>query len=362
MAVAALALVLGACGEEDVLTPERLDTEEDVPGPLSGPCLVDPDLLVASTGPDAIPALTLPTMVSPSDPGAAYLDDDARVLGIVVDGEARAYPHNVLWWHEIVNDRLGDQWVSVTFCPLTGSGLAFDPHVGDTRLELGVSGLLFANNLVLFDRTSGDVYGPQLSVEGKCGGFQGRSLTLVGTQEMAWGRWVALHPDTKVVSDDTGFDRSYDVYPYGSYDQLDNDDLLVPMTVDQARPMKERVLAVRGDEGGGHGYPFGELRNLGNRGVVNEILGEPYVVLYDAADGEAAVALHSTVDGTRLFFEAAPDGLFRDTATGSRWTMGGHAVSGPLEGTRLRPLDNAYVLFWFAWRHFQPDGQVFHGG
>jgi hypothetical protein len=360
--MAALAVLAGACGDEAIVGNARVPTEEDPQEPVGGPCLVDENLLKSILGPDAIAALTLPTMVSADHAQAEYLDDDARVLGVVVNGQARAYPHNILWYHEIVNDSIGDEWISVTFCPLTGSGLAFDPHVGDTRLELGVSGLLFANNLVLFDRISRDLYGPQLSVEGKCDGFQNRSLPLRGAQEMNWGRWVALHPDTKVVGEDTGFRRSYGVYPYGSYDQLDSDDLLVPMDVDRTRPLKERVLAIRGEEGAGHGYPFGELKELGHQATVNESLGEPYVVFYDMEDGETAIAHASTVNGSRLFFEIAPNRLFRDTGTGSLWTIGGRAVSGPLEGTQLDPIDNAYVLFWFAWRHFQPEGRTSGGG
>ena len=186
--------------------------------------------------------------------------------------------------------------------------------------------------------------------------------SLRGVQEMAWSHWVDLHPDTKVVGYETGFDRSYDVYPYGSYDQLDNQDLLVPMNVDSARPMKERVLSIRGEGGSGHGYPFGELKRLGAQAAVNEIFNQPYVVFYDSADGEAAVAHASTVAGSRLFFEVAADGLFRDVETGSLWTLGGEAVSGPLQGSQLEPLADAYVLFWFAWRHFQPGGRMFSGG
>lgn len=86
------------------------------------------------------------------------------------------------------------------------------------------------------------------------------------------------------------------------------------------------------------------------------------MVFYDSGDGETAIAHASTVDGSRLFFEAAPNRLFRDKETGSLWTIGGKAVSGPLEGKQLDPIHNPYVLFWFAWRHFQPEAKMFHGG
>ena len=217
-------------------------------------CDLNPEVLFSSLAPDAIPALSEPEMVSPDDPGADYLSDSDRVLGVYMNGEARAYPHNILWHHEIVNDQIGGDWISVTFCPLTGSGLAFDPEIGSRRLDIGVSGLLFANNLVLYDRFTEEVYGPQLNVAGACGGFRGQSLQLLPVQEMSWGRWKQLHPNTTVVTGQQGFGRNYRVYPYGTYDEITSNALLVPMSVDRSRRIKERVLAIR-DGSGGRGVP-----------------------------------------------------------------------------------------------------------
>lgn len=350
-AVMAALVTLGACDEDSTVAGVRETTL----------CDLNDDLLVSSLAPDAIPAVTEPTMVSPADDRASYLFDTDRVLGVVVDGEARAYPHNILWWHEIVNDRIGDRWISVTFCPLTGSGLGFDPVLeGTERLDLGVSGLLFANNLVMWDRESGDVYGPQLTVAGACDDFRDKELDLVPVKEMSWGRWKELHPDTKVVSGELGFGRNYRVYPYGAYDELDNDELLVPMTVDRSRPIKERVLAIRVDRGG-RGYPFQELSKLGSMAAVNETVGGvPTTVFYEARDGMTALAYEARIDGQALTFEAdTSQGVWIDQETGSTWTMDGEATAGPLSGERLTPRADAYTLFWFAWRHFQPDGSVF---
>ena len=349
LAVLLTAAAVGGCGDGQ---------------PLSGPdgeslCSLDSDLLIASLPADAIPALTLPQMVAPWDPAADYLFDFDRVLGVVVNGEARAYPHNILWHHEIVNDRIGDTWISATFCPLTGSGLVFDPFVDGNLLELGVSGLLFANNLVLFDRLSGAVYGPQLAVEGKCATFRNRSVSLRTVQEMSWGRWKGLHPDTKVVGGNTGFPRNYRAYPYGSYDQITSSELLFPMGVDSSRPIKERVLAIRIGEGG-RGYPFGELFEMGETSVVNESVGGvPTVVFYESRDGETAVAFDARVTGQTLTFSADENGGWTDAETGSTWTIDGSAIAGPMAGERLSSREDSYVLFWFAWRHFQPTGETF---
>lgn len=350
MVVLSTAIATAGCGDKSPLA----DSDGN---PI---CSLDPNLLFSSLPPDAIPALTLPEMVSPNDSEAQYLFDFDRVLGVVVDGEARAYPHNILWHHEIVNDRIGDTWISATFCPLTGSGLVFDPFVDGNRLDLGVSGLLFANNLVLFDRITGGVYGPQLSVEGKCSNFRGESIGLRSVQEMSWGRWKGLYPDTKVVGGNTGFGRNYRAYPYGSYDQITSNDLLFPMGgVDTSRPIKERVLAIRIGEGG-RGYPFGELFELGETSVVNELVGGvPTVVFYESRDGETALAFDARVGGQTLTFSAAEDGTWLDEQTGSTWTVDGSAIAGPMAGERLSARADAYVLFWFAWRHFQPDGDTF---
>ncbi|MFQ5536708.1 MAG: DUF3179 domain-containing protein [Gemmatimonadota bacterium] len=343
----------GACGGDPVIS--NVNVSEDL-------CDLDTDLLWASLPPDAIPALTRPDMVAADSEEAAYLFENDRVLGMVVNGEARAYPHNILWWHEIINDEIDGTWVTVTLCPLTGSGLAFDPVVEGRRLNLGVSGLLFANNLVMFDRESGGVFGPQLATAGKCGTFRSVRLGAVPVQEMSWGRWKSFHPDTRVVSENTGFPRSYRQYPYGAYDQLGNDELLFPMPVDRTRPIKERVLVIRTGEETGRGYPFGELGALGTNAAVNEeVEGIPTVVFYEAIEGGNALAFDRRVAGQTLTFTPLPqagDG-YRDQETGSTWRLDGLAVSGPLAGERLTQRVDSYVAFWFAWRHFVPRGETF---
>ena len=256
-------------------------------------------------------------------------------------------------------EKIGDVWVSVTFGPLTGSGLAFDPHISGERLDLGSSGLLFANNLVLYDRTSLKGYGPQLAAVGLCQGYAGQRLALVRVQEMSWVRWKQLHPDTKVVSS-AGFPLEDLIYPFGSYDQVGDERLLFPMPVDNTRPIKERVLAIRVGLEGGRGYPFGELAEVGDFVAINETVdGVPTVVFFEAREGQAALAFDARVGGQTLTFDPAPGGFWTDRETGSTWTFDGVAVAGTHSGERLLGLTDAYTLFWFAWRQFQPDGTTF---
>lgn len=311
-------------------------------------------------GKDGIPALTDPNFVNANE--ADYLADPDRVIGLQVDGQAYAVPHNILWWHEIANLNFDAVQVAVTYCPLTGSSLAFDRAVIDGA-EFGVSGLLFNNNLTMYDRTNQESLWPQMNRQAGCGPRTGRRLTMYPIVEMTWEGWRTLHPNTKVVSEGTGFSRDYTTsgYPYGDYEERNNDRLLFDVRIDDRRPPKERVLGIPGDgpdSEGGVAYPFGALDDGTPRTVINDMVGgEAVVVLWsDATQG--AMAYHPVVDGQRLSFEDR-DGEIVDAETESVWTVTGEAVSGPMQGTRLEPVDRAYVAFWFAWALFQPETTVY---
>lgn len=358
----AVLFALAACGDDP------LSSGSDGGGgtPLFGDVTCDlPRNLIAAGGPppDGIPALTNPEMVHTAHDDAAYLRPDDRVLGLVIDGQPRAYPHNIMWWHEIVNDTLGGRSFAVTFCPLTGSGLVFDKaSAGWGEIDLGVSGLLFANNLMMYDRATNRLIGPQMSVAGRCGDFRSVEPELIGVTETTWGRWRSMHPNTVVVSERTGWERNYQQYPYGGYDRITDNSLLFPMGIDRSRPAKELVLGIRSGDDDGVGYPFGELARVGDAGVINdEVDGRPVAIFFESGSNAAegtAVAFDRRVAGRTLTFETTEEGV-RDVETGTVWRLTGHAGVGPLQGERLELVENAYVSFWFAWKHFQPRSRIF---
>ena len=214
-------------------------------------------IIDGGVGKDGIPALTDPPLVEPQANGAAYLEDHDRVIGIEVEGDFIAIPLNIGWHHEIVNLNLGDIQLGITHCPLTGSSLAFDRH-GVGGAELGVSGLLFKNNLIMYDRRSPESLWPQMLRSARCGASQGTTLASYPVYEMTWAAWRELYPETRVVSSATGFARNYRSYPYGSYANLSNSQLLFPLQdpMDLRRLPKERVLGIpAGDDGGGIALP-----------------------------------------------------------------------------------------------------------
>ncbi len=311
-----------------------------------------------------IPSLENPEFVPHFDPAAAYLDNttgfsDPRVVGIVVEGEAFAIPHNILWWHEIVNlDFPSGLQIAVTYCPLTGSALVFDRStIGGA--ELGVSGLLIRNNLVMIDRDTNRSLWPQMMREARCGSRDGTELPMYASTSMTWSGWQELHPSTTVIGENTNAPRDYTRYPYGSYKE--NQDLLFPQSdIDDRRPMKEWVLgipAVTGD--GGIAFPFLSLQQVepGPVTVVHSPSPRGDVVVFWDQRAEGAMAFIPEVEGSPLTFRADDDRIV-DEETGSVWRLDGVATAGPHAGTGMAPVAEAFPAFWFAWAAFHPDTEV----
>ena len=175
------------------------------------PSLIPPDEIL-SGGPskDGIPALTFPK-VEPGNLGNTWLNDDDFILGVVVSGHARAYPVRILNWHEIVNDRIGKKRFVISYCPLCGSGMAFD-----TEDQFGVSGMLYQSDVLLYDRKTETLWS-QLMMRAVAGPRTGETLKSLPVIHTTWKTWIKKYPDTTVLSRHTGYYRDYNRNPYGSY-------------------------------------------------------------------------------------------------------------------------------------------------
>ncbi len=305
---------------------------------------------------DGIPALSDPPTVSTASSQLEYLLDTDRVIGVEAGGIAMAVPLNILWYHEIVNVDLGGLQLALTHCPLTGSSLAFD-RAGAGGAHFGVSGLLFQNNLMMYDRSADQSLWPQMVRGARCGSKDGTALEMYPLVEMTWGAWRLLNPGGRVVGLDTGHDRPYIVYPYGDYDRVDNPELLYPMaSLDSRRAPKERVLGIADGSGGGIAFPFGMLNERGRVAAVHD---GDRVIFWDRA-AQSAMAYRPAVDGQQLTFDEV-DGAIMDEETGSTWSVDGWSRSGPMSGKRLEPVAEAYVSYWFAWAAFQPQALLWEG-
>jgi len=289
------------------------------------------------------------------------------VVTLEVNGEARIYPIQILIWHEVVNDELGGEPVLVTFCPLCYTAIAFDRRVDGEVRDFGVSGLLRESDLVLYDYQTTTLW-QQLTGDAIVGTDAGKRLRFLAAQLVAFEDARVQYPDAFVLSRQTGFNRAYGSNPYAGYDDIDSGTIFPTSFVDDGRlPAKAQVLTFEvGDEA--LAVPF---ERLSDEVVVETTVGGIPVVAFwqagtnaaldtssipDGRDIGAAGAFRAEIDGTPVRFEAR-EGQIYDTGTGSRWSVLGTAVEGPLAGTRLEPLVSG-THFWFIWSIFKPDTNV----
>ena len=191
-------------------------------------------------GRDGIPAISNPKFVKASQ--VSFLDDDDLLIAFKHGDQIKAYPHDILDWHEIVNDSFDNLNFSIVYCPLTGTGTVWGRTIDGKTTTYGVSGLLYNTNIVPYDRATGSNWS-QLYDRSINGSNIGKKAKNYMPLETTWATFKKLYPDADVMSTSTGFNRSYGNYPYGSY--RTNDGLIFPVKYNDDRlPPKERVHAV----------------------------------------------------------------------------------------------------------------------
>jgi len=224
---------------------------------------------------DGIPSLDNPSFISPRQ--ASFLKATDRILGVVINGTARAYPIRILNYHEIVNDRIGSTRFVVTYCPLCGSGVVFDATVAGRRLEFGVSGLLYNSDILLYDRKTKSLWS-QLKREAITGPMRGERLEMIPVTHTSWKDWHERYPETQVLSTATGYSRNYQVNPYPGYSNSGH--IYFPVNEEDDRyPRKTIVMGIEIDH---HfkAYPFVELENSPRR-FNDSFMGQSLIIVFD---------------------------------------------------------------------------------
>jgi Protein of unknown function (DUF3179) len=308
--------------------------------------------------PDGIPSIDDPKFIS-IQVADKYLEDSDLVLGLNINGDIRAYPLQILVWHEIVNDNVGGVPVAVTYCPLCFTNQVFNSTVVDdkgqaTTLEFGTSGKLYNSNLVMYDRTTKSLWSQAMS-QAIVGKLAGVKLERMPFDVANWKEWKQLYPDSKVLSKDTGSTRPYGADPYGDY--YTNGDVLFPVSNgDDRLGLKQIVIGL---ENKGQ-YKAYKLQEIENKKILNDqVNGKPIALL--SLHPFMIRAYDPVVDRQVLEFSYnAKDQNFIDTQTGSLWNFEGKAVSGQMKGKQLTrlPFDDG---FWFEWVAFHPTTELYQG-
>lgn len=265
---------------------------------------------IRSGGPsrDAIPALDSPPTEKAS---ASSWNDDILVLGVAIDGEARAYPVAILNWHELVNDSLGGREILVSYCPLCGTGLVFDRNLEGEVRHFGVSGLLYRSDLLFYDRESQSLWS-QIEARALTGPALGTRLKLLRSQMTRLGSWRQEHAKTTVLARDTGYERDYSRSPYGNYSLSKR--VKLQTKPDPRYHPKMPTLGVRTASGRARAYPAIEVARAGGR-------------------------VEERFDGLRVVIGYDPDAQIF------------HVEADPA----LEVIEG----YWFAWAAFHPDSEIF---
>ena len=314
---------------------------------------------------DGIPSIDNPKFAPVSD-DPDWLADLEPVIALQIGDDARAYPLQIMTWHEIVNDIVGGEPVIVTFCPLCNSAIVFERRMGNTINSFGVSGLLRYSDLIMYDWDT-DSWWQQILGEAIVGELTGARLPKVPASIISWADFRQNYPDGQVLTRDTGFTRQYGRNPYTGYDDIDSSPFLFVGPEDgRLRPV-ERVAAV---ELGGESVAYPFLR-LEETPVVNDdIGGTPVVVFFSpgttsALDGSdiaasrdvGAIGVYDRRLGDQTLTFRFDSNAFIDEETGSVWNVLGRAVDGPLTDETLTPIVHGNH-FWLAWAAFQPETRV----
>ena len=219
----------------------------------------------------------IPALIHPAFIGALEADRSLKAQDIILAVEfgsvAKAYPVRILNWHEVVNDDVGEQPVLISWCPLCGSGLVFDPRATGRRYTFGVSGLLYQQNLLFFDDETESLWS-QLRGQSVAGPLAGTSLRLLPVTMTTWHTWRAEHPQTLVLSFQTGYKRDYSHDPYRDF------------------PLDRRMALVISVDGETKIYPFSELKKSG-AALQDDLGGLMFIILFDGKQQSATVQASS---------------------------------------------------------------------
>ncbi len=292
---------------------------------------------------DGIPSLDNPNLIQASD--ARYLQDNDLIFGVAINGDIRAYPLRIMGWHEMFNEVIGGVPVALAYCTLCGAGILFETDIEgqDTPLVFGSSGFLYRSNKLMFDRQTDSLWN-QFTGEPINGPLvdSGIKLKIRPVVITSWAEWKKKHPQTKVLSLDTGHARDYaSGAVYNSY--FSSPDLMFPAVVsgqDKIKP-KDYVFGIR-DVGASKAWPVMAFRD---GAVINDSIGERNVVLI----GDTATRTVRAYDRGNLEFQKT-ENMAKIAGSGGIWDITEEFISSP-EGQKLSRIAG-HIVYWFAWDNY----------
>ncbi len=260
---------------------------------------------------DGIPSLDKPDFILSKN--NTRVNDDDKVLGLTYRGLSKAYPIQILDHHEIVNDSYAGSPILISYCPLCGTGMAFKAEVDGRKLSFGVSGLLYNSDVLMYDRQTNSLWS-QIRTQAISGKMKGKKLDMLPLEHTTWKQWKSRHPDTLLLSFDTGFSRNYRETLYVGYSNTD--DIYFPVSHEDKRYHPKEIVIGLAINGVFKAYPMTELSKSSSP-LLDNVNGQPVKIYFDSA-----------------------------------------SRSGRIEDEKGMAIPSL-TAFWFAWFTFHPETAVF---
>lgn len=331
--------LLSGCSSQDNTTTDN-NNNNNIPSTSSDWSIPVDEVFDGGPGKDGIPSIDNPNFIAgTSSKVASYMSDDDLIIGLKIGNTIKAYPHRILDWHEIVNDVIDNEKISINYCPLTGTAFAWKGNFNTLNTTFGVSGLLYNTNLILYDRQT-DSYWSQLKLESVKGKNKGQKASLIAIYETTWGLWKSMYPTTQILSNQQQVTRDYDTYPYGPY-KVENDFFLFPVKpLNKDLPGKERVFAILEDSSAKI-YRFNKFGNGTILKFQNYIVvgNQQLITAYELPNDMLSV-------GFSFLLNNQSQTLFSDN-DGNKWSIDGIALEGPRKGQKLKQATSV-TSYWFA--------------
>jgi len=301
-------------------------------------------------GKDSIPSIDNPKFESVTEANQS-LEGSDQVIGVIIEDVVRAYPMQYLKWHEVINDKIGNTPIVVTYSPLTGTTNVFIRKVNKQSISFGVSGKFYNNNNLLYDRFSQSLW-TQLNGSGVVGEMTGVTLDQVQNFVFTWDKWKAYYPDSNIMSRDTGYFRSYNIDPYYEYSQIDS--VYFPVAYEDKRIFAKKIVYGIGNSGKYQAYTE---ENLQKQDVVNGEVGNlKYVLIWDAERNILRAYDRVLSDGRELEIEKKADKYYDNESV--QWSLEGKGVSENNTDFSLQTIFPTRT-FWFSWVAFYSNTEVF---
>jgi len=299
---------------------------------------------------DGIPSLDQPKMI-PADE-ADWLDDDEPVFGLVINGEARAYPLRIMDWHELANITFNNGTpVALSYCTLCGAAIAYNARAGGRYFHFGTSGLLYRSNKLMYDRETHSLWSAMTGrpVSGLLAGNDTLVLQPLPVERTQWADWRRRHPQTTVLSRKTGFRRVYKRYS-GYYRYFKSPKTMFPVARKDTRLPQKAIVFGAHLLGVSRAWP---LSVFATRTTLRDTLAGQGVWLIGDEERQSVRLYRS---GTTLFLKRNNDQLLDDK--GHIWEIRENALveqNGPGRYERLP----GHLAYWFAWQAFFPGTTLY---